>query len=103
MKKLSYALAAAATLLSFGTFGTAAQATPFGHRVHTQVYVVPGPPPPHHYRGPDRRYYAPPPPPRHYRHDRRWDDRRHGGYRRDRDGDGVPNRYDRAPNNPYRR
>ena len=23
--------------------------------------------------------------------------------RRDRDGDGVPNRYDRDPNNPYRR
>ncbi|RJF95801.1 hypothetical protein [Noviherbaspirillum saxi] len=23
-------------------------------------------------------------------------------YRRDRDGDGVPNRYDRRPNNPYR-
>jgi hypothetical protein len=27
----------------------------------------------------------------------------HGGYRnRDRDGDGVPNWRDRAPNNPYR-
>ena len=33
----------------------------------------------------------------------------HGGYYsppprayRDRDGDGVPNRYDRRPNNPYR-
>lgn len=24
------------------------------------------------------------------------------GYRRDRDGDGVPNRWDRRPNNPYR-
>jgi len=23
-------------------------------------------------------------------------------YSRDRDGDGVPNRYDRRPNNPYR-
>ena len=30
---------------------------------------------------------APPPPPRAYR---------------DRDGDGVPNRYDRRPNDPYR-
>ncbi len=33
-------------------------------------------------------------------------DRDHDGvpnrYDRDRDGDGVPNRYDRAPNNPYR-
>ncbi len=26
---------------------------------------------------------------------------RHGGRWRDRDGDGVPNRYDRAPYNPY--
>jgi hypothetical protein len=27
----------------------------------------------------------------------------YGGYRnRDRDGDGVPNRYDRRPDNPYR-
>jgi hypothetical protein len=26
----------------------------------------------------------------------------HRGYRRDRDGDGVPNRYDARPNNPYR-
>ena len=25
-----------------------------------------------------------------------------GGWRRDRDGDGVPNRYDRRPDNPYR-
>jgi hypothetical protein len=45
-------------------------------------------------------YYAP----------TRWEERdgRHyyygGGWRRgDRDGDGVPNRYDRAPDNPYRR
>ena len=33
--------------------------------------------------------------------------RHHGhhyhGHRRDRDGDGVPNRYDRRPDNPYRR
>jgi len=27
---------------------------------------------------------------------------RHGGWRRDADGDGVPNRYDRRPYNPYR-
>jgi hypothetical protein len=26
----------------------------------------------------------------------------YGYYRRDRDGDGVPNRWDRRPNNPYR-
>ena len=102
MKKLSFAIAAAA-LLSLGTLGTTAQAQPFAPSFHAQVYVVPAPP--HHYRAPERRYYAPPPPPRHYRHDRhdrRWDDRRGGGYRRDNDGDGVPNRYDRRPNNPYR-
>jgi len=34
---------------------------------------------------------------RHWRHDRR-----HGAYG-DRDHDGVPNRFDRAPGNPYRR
>lgn len=37
------------------------------------------------YRGDDRYYYAQP------------------GWRRDRDGDGVPNRFDRAPDNPYYR
>ena len=32
-----------------------------------------------------------------------YDDGSHGYYsRRDRDGDGVPNRYDRRPDNPYR-
>jgi hypothetical protein len=34
-------------------------------------------------------HYRPPPPPR-------------GGAYMDRDHDGVPNRYDRRPNNPYR-
>ena len=29
--------------------------------------------------------------------------RQHRGWRNDRDGDGVPNRFDRRPNNPYRR
>jgi hypothetical protein len=39
---------------------------------------------------------------RDYRHRGHWG-HRHGyrGYR-DRDGDGVPNRFDRRPNNPYR-
>ncbi|CAN5903071.1 hypothetical protein BH11PSE13_BH11PSE13_39130 [soil metagenome] len=99
MKMLSFAIAAAA-LLSLGAIGTAAQAQPFGgHTIQAQVYVVPAPP----HRG----YYRPAPPPRHYyapnryRHgDRRWDNRRGRG---DRDRDGVPNRFDRAPNNPYRR
>ncbi|WP_422087528.1 hypothetical protein [Variovorax sp.] len=104
MKKLTLAFGAAA-LLSLAAFTAPAQAQPGGSFIQAQVYVVPPPPP-------RPRYYAPPPPPRYYhgpRHyhggdryyrDRRWDDRRHG--RRDNDGDGVPNRYDRRPNNPYR-
>ncbi|MGJ7554765.1 hypothetical protein ACSFBI_12255 [Variovorax sp. RB3P1] len=103
MKKLTFAFAAAA-LLSLAALSTPAQAQRGGPIIQAQVYVVPPPPP--------RRYYAPPPPPRYYnaprhygpdRHyrDRRWDDRRHYG-RRDSDRDGVPNRYDRRPNNPYR-
>ena len=39
-------------------------------------------------------------PPTWSQHGGRWDYR---GSRWDRDGDGVPNRYDRNPNNPYRR
>ncbi|WP_454903773.1 hypothetical protein [Variovorax gossypii] len=104
MKKLTLAFGAAA-LLSLAAFTAPAQAQTGGSFIQAQVYVVPPPPP-------RPRYYAPPPPPRYYhapRHyhgndryyrDRRWDDRRHG--RRDNDGDGVPNRYDHRPNNPYR-
>jgi hypothetical protein len=103
MKQLTFAFGAAA-LLSLATLSIPAQAQTGGNFIQAQVYVVPAPPPP-------RRYYAPPPPPRHYYgpgyrrdhyYDRRWDDRRHHGGRRDNDGDGVPNRYDRRPNNPYR-
>jgi len=103
MKKLTFAVAAAA-LLSLGAVGTVAQAQP---SISAQVYlsppvVVPAPPV---YVPPARVYYEPPPPPRRF-YDRerahRWDER-HGYYRHDRDGDGVPNRYDRAPDNPYRR
>ena len=104
MKKLTFAVAAAA-LMSLAALSAPAQAQTGGRFIQAQVYVVPAPPPP-------RRYYAPPPPPRHYHpgyyrdgrhydHGRRWDDRRHYG-RRDSDRDGVPNRYDRRPNNPYR-
>lgn len=113
MKKLSFAVAAAA-LLSLATLGTAAQAQPAGRFIQAQVYVVPAPPPPGYYRHSEpRRYYGPPP--RHYhRDDRRHSDQRRGRwdndrdgvpnrYDRDRDGDGVPNRYDHAPSNPYRR
>lgn len=74
------------------------------------VYVRPAPV----YVQPAPRYYAPAPVyygngPGYYRHDNyRGDNYRHGnrGYaatRWDRDGDGVPNRYDSRPNNPYRR
>jgi hypothetical protein len=41
---------------------------------------------PGYYRHPHHGYYGPP----------------GRGYYRDRDGDGIPNRYDRAPGNPYR-
>ncbi len=99
MKKLTFAFGAAA-LLSLAALSAPAQAQTGGSFIQAQVYVVPPPPP--------RRHYAPPPPPRYYgppRHyhgsDRYYrDGRRHG--RRDSDGDGVPNRYDRRPNNPYR-
>ncbi len=35
--------------------------------------------------------------------EREWRHRHGGGHHWDNDGDGVPNRYDRQPNNPYRR
>jgi hypothetical protein len=90
MKKLSLALAAAA-LLSLAALSAPAQAQPHlgdhGYRPH--VVVVPPPPPRHVVR----HGYE-------HRHDR------HAGYRharRDGDRDGVPDRYDRRPHNPYRR
>lgn len=42
-------------------------------------------------------------PPAWVQHDNRWQLERGGWRRGDRDGDGVPNRLDRAPDNPYRR
>ena len=46
--------------------------------------------------------YDPSPPPQHHYGYR--DNDRHGNrHDHDRDNDGVPNRYDRAPNNPYYR
>ena len=120
----------------------AAAAVPAQAQIHAQVQVYPGaivappavrvvpaPPPPvwvpGHWEGhgPYRRWvegyraapaygYAAPGwrgDERRWRHERRWErrrDRDHDGvpdrYDRDRDGDGVPNRYDRRPNNPYR-
>ncbi|MBT2337027.1 hypothetical protein J7E49_24370 [Variovorax paradoxus] len=106
MKKLTFAIGAAA-LLSLAALSAPAQAQTGGRFIQAQVYVVPAPPPPRHH------YYAPPPP-RHpyygpgYRHGhdryehrhRHWEERRYG--RRDYDRDGVPDRYDRRPENPYR-
>jgi hypothetical protein len=104
MKKITFALGAAA-LLSLGALATAPAQAHDG-RYDNRVIVVPSPPPP------PRAYYAPPP--RYYGHDDRryyhrergWGDRDRDGvpnrYDRDRDGDGVPNYYDRRPNNPYR-
>ncbi|MES2535239.1 MAG: hypothetical protein V4632_05130 [Pseudomonadota bacterium] len=64
-------------------------------------------PPPPIYVQPAPIYYQPQPyyMEREYRGDRHRGHWRHRhGYRggRDRDGDGVPNRYDSRPNNPYR-
>jgi hypothetical protein len=103
MNKTAFALGTAA-LLSLGTLALPAHAHDGRYRYDNRVIVVPAPPPP------PRVYYAPPPPRWHGYDDRRyhrgWRDRDHDGipnrYDRDRDGDGVPNYYDRRPNNPYR-
>lgn len=97
---IAAAFAAASTLAS-------AQVITFGVGVPGPVYVAP--PPPVYVTPP--RYYAPPPPPVYYGPRHHWERRDYyGGYRhghhggwRDNDRDGVPNRYDYAPNNPYRR
>ncbi|MDM0089687.1 MULTISPECIES: hypothetical protein [unclassified Variovorax] len=125
MKKLALSLAtAAAVLLPIGalTLPTAAQAQSVG------VFINTPPPPPRYERvPPPRRGYVWAP--GHYEargHRHVWvpggymrarpgyayrapEWRERGGrweYNRgrwDRDGDGVPNRYDRRPDNPYRR
>jgi hypothetical protein len=46
--------------------------------------------------------YVQPAPVYGYGYQHGWNRGHHYGWR-DNDGDGVPNRYDRAPNNPYRR
>jgi hypothetical protein len=93
MSKLSLVLGSA-VLMALGGLAKSAQAQPHpGERGYrSQVIVVPAPPPPV-YRV-VRPGYGP-----------RYDQRRHyhAYHPRDRDGDGVPNRYDRRPDNPYRR
>lgn len=98
MKQMFLAVGAAA-LLALGALAAPAQAQPHGHpggrHDRPQVIVV-QPPPPHRFAPPrhDSRY--------DHRRDHRYD--RHGHRRlRDRDRDGVPDRYDRFPGNPYRR
>ena len=114
MKKLSMTLAATATILTLGTFAGAASAQERGVHALIQAPLVTVQfgqrdvqPAPHFVPGfqPVRNDF-----------DRRHDDRRfesrrdHRDHRAqrftptrfDRDGDGVPNRYDRSPGNPYR-
>ena len=77
--KTMFAIAAAATGLLTGCV-----AVPVGEpAVHVSGTVAGG----HHHRHPPVRTYDAPPPRRY------WSDR---------DGDGVPNGYDRRPRNPYR-
>jgi hypothetical protein len=91
MKPVFLAVGAAA-LMALATLSAPAQAQPYRDR--PQVIVVQPPPPPHHGPRYDHRY--------DHRRDHRQDRRAHRRLR-DHDRDGVPNRYDRFPNNPYRR
>ena len=109
-----------------------ALALPAAARTNVDLYVTLGPPPPVYYEPvpaprvgwvwvvgywdwrhsrhqwvvghwvrsrPGYAYYAP----RWYEHDGRWYVAQGGWRAHDADGDGVPNRYDRAPYDPYRR
>ena len=98
-------------LLSVAALGaTAANAQVFGsisiNLPGPHVAVVPAP---HVYVRPAPVMVAPPPPRGyapaygHYRQDRHYDRGYYRQARWDRDGDGVPNRYDRRPMDPYRR
>jgi hypothetical protein len=112
MNRISKPLLAA--VVAFGALAatTAAQArsdvvfsigvnAPYGYVQPQPVYVQPQPV----YMEPQPVYVQPrtvymQPEPVYY--EQRWHrHHRHGGWR-DADRDGVPNRYDRAPNNPYR-
>jgi hypothetical protein len=95
MKKMSLAIGTAAVVV-LAALHAPAQAQP-RHLAHgSHVVVVPAPP---------RPVVRPHPVPRHvygpaYRHHHR---AYHRHAWRDSDHDGVPNRYDRRPHNPYRR
>lgn len=97
MKKMSLAIGTAA-LAVLAVLHAPAQAQPhprhLAHRPH--VVVVPAPPRPVLRPHPVARHVYRPA----YRHDHR---AYHRHAWRDSDRDGVPNRYDRRPHNPYRR
>ena len=121
MKKLSLTALLSAALMSLALVSAPAHADDDrrGHRAqshqsHGHSNVHRG-----HGHGHDARHHAPSRHPAHaarehrraqmerHRHMQRQQQRhasRHGYHqvRHDRDGDGVPNRYDRRPNNPYR-
>ncbi len=92
--------ATAASAQVYGSISINLPGPPIAVMPAPPVYVRPAPV----YVQPAPRHYAPAPVyygrgPGYYGHERR-------GYyptRWDRDGDGVPNRYDSRPNNPYRR
>ena len=106
MNRISKPLLAAIVAVGALAATTAAQArsdvvlsigvnAPYGYVQPAPVYVQPQPvymQPRVVYVQPEPVYYEQ----RSYRH------HRHHGAWRDADRDGVPNRYDRAPNNPYR-
>lgn len=106
-------IAMAAVVLGGVAAATAAQArsdvvlsiglnAPYGYVQPAPVYVAPQPvyvQPRPVYVQPQTIYYGYGQP-RYYYESRHGYRHRHGGW--DRDRDGVPNRYDRAPNNPYR-
>ena len=114
MKRLFSAKSIAVAAVALGAVGAASAAharsdmffsigVPGAYVSNAPVYVQPQPV----YVQPQPVYV--PPQPVYYDggyyerdHHRYWRHHRHGAYG-DRDHDGVPNRFDRAPGNPYRR
>ena len=113
MKRLFSAKSLLVAAVALGAAGMASAHTdvvlslgvtaPYGYVQSAPVYVEPQPvyvQPQPVYAQPEVVYYG-----NDWRRREEW--RRHHGWERsawaDSDHDGVPNRYDRAPNNPYRR
>lgn len=109
MKRLLTAKAVLATTVALGALAAASTA-----QARTDVYLSLGVPVAPVYVQPEpvyvapqpvyvqpRSYYVQPAPVYYYGGERRHHHRRHGGWG-DADRDGVPNRLDRAPGNPYR-